>query len=102
MDQFMQERIDTEEERQEEVWEDAYPTLFDKVAALLESLVKNDCFHNGNERTAYLVTKSFLLLNGVHLQIERNEALEFIVDIAQGTASSNRLLRCLKNIRLHR
>ncbi|GIO32690.1 MULTISPECIES: type II toxin-antitoxin system death-on-curing family toxin [Paenibacillus] len=64
--------------------EDAYPTLFDKAAALLESLVKNHCFHNGNKRTAYLVTKSFLLLNGFHLKMERHEAVEFIVDIAQG------------------
>lgn len=63
---------------------DAYPTLFDKAAALVESLVKNHCFHNGNKRTAYLVTKSFLLLNGFHLKMERNEAVEFMVDIAQG------------------
>ncbi|MDR9852056.1 type II toxin-antitoxin system death-on-curing family toxin [Paenibacillus sp. VCA1] len=64
--------------------EDAYPTLYDKAAALVESLVKNYCFHNGNKRTAYLVTKSFLLLNGFHLKMERNEAVEFMVDIAQG------------------
>ncbi len=64
--------------------EDAYPSLFDKAAALLESLVKNHCFHNGNKRTAYLVTKSFLLLNGYHLRMERKYAVEFIVDIAKG------------------
>lgn len=64
--------------------EDAYPTLFDKAAALLESLVKNHCFHNGNKRTAYLVTKSFLMLNGYHLRMERRYAVEFIVDIAMG------------------
>jgi death-on-curing protein len=64
--------------------EDAYPTLFDKAEALLESLVKNHCFHNGNKRTAYLVTKSFLLLNGYYLQMERKYAVEFIVDIANG------------------
>lgn len=64
--------------------EDAYPTLFDKAAALLESLVKNHCFHNGNKRTAYLVTKSFLILNGYHFKMERALAVEFIVDIAKG------------------
>lgn len=67
--------------------EDAYPTLFDKTAALLESLVKNHCFHNGNKRTAYLVTKSFLMLNGYHLRMEREYAVEFIVDIAKGLHS---------------
>ncbi|TBL76158.1 type II toxin-antitoxin system death-on-curing family toxin [Paenibacillus thalictri] len=67
--------------------EDAYPTLFDKAAALLESLVKNHCFHNGNKRTAYLVMKSFMILNGYHLRMEREYAVEFIVDIAKGLHS---------------
>lgn len=64
--------------------EDAYPTIFDKAAAFLESLVKNQCFHNGNKRIAYLVTKSFLILNGHHFKMERKLAVEFIVDIAKG------------------
>nr|WP_245703390.1 type II toxin-antitoxin system death-on-curing family toxin [Paenibacillus nuruki] len=67
--------------------EDAYPSLFDKAAALLESLVKNYCFHNGNKRTAYLVVKSFLMINGYHLRMERVFAVEFIVDIATGNTS---------------
>lgn len=67
--------------------EDAYPSLFDKAAALLESLVKNRCFHNGNKRTAYLVTKSFLLLNGYYQPVERKYAVEFIVDIAKDVHS---------------
>jgi death-on-curing protein len=67
--------------------EDAYPTLFDKAASFLESLVKNHCFHNGNKRTAYLVTKSFLMLNGYHLRMDREYAVEFIVDIAKGVHS---------------
>lgn len=76
--------------------EDAYPTLFDKAAALLESLVKNHCFHNGNKRTAYLVTKSFLMLNGYHLRMERQYAVEFIVDIAKGLYSLEKLAHILK------
>ncbi|MEK4519059.1 type II toxin-antitoxin system death-on-curing family toxin [Paenibacillus sp. FSL H8-0122] len=67
--------------------EDAYPSIFDKAAALLESLVKNHCFHNGNKRTAYLVTKSFLILNGYHLRMQREFAVEFVVDIAKGVYS---------------
>ena len=34
--------------RQSVFGEDAYPTLFDKAAAFMESLVKNHCFHSGN------------------------------------------------------
>ncbi|MFD1175307.1 type II toxin-antitoxin system death-on-curing family toxin [Paenibacillus puldeungensis] len=76
--------------------EDAYPTLFDKAAALLESLVKNHCFHNGNKRTAYLVTKSFLMLNGYHLRMERQYAVEFIVDIAKGLYSLEKIAPILE------
>lgn len=76
--------------------EDAYPSLFDKGAALLESLVKNHCFHNGNKRTAYLAVKSFLTLNGYHLKMERLFAVEFIVDIANGKCSFEQIVSILR------
>ncbi|SDS67776.1 death on curing protein [Paenibacillaceae bacterium GAS479] len=76
--------------------EDAYATIFDKAAALLESLVKNHCIHNGNKRTAYLVSKSFLILNGYHLRMEREYAVEFVVDIAVGVHSFEAIVHILK------
>ncbi|MDQ1236719.1 death-on-curing protein [Paenibacillus sp. SORGH_AS306] len=75
--------------------EDAYPSLFDKAGALLESLVKNHYFHNGNKRTAYLVVKSFLMINGYHLRMERVFAVEFIVDIAKGNTSFEQIVAIL-------
>jgi|SRR5690606_11269547 len=75
--------------------EDDYPTLFDKAASLMESLVKNHCFHNGNKRTAYLVTKSFLMLNGYHLRMNREYAVEFVVDIAKGIHSLDSISQIL-------
>lgn len=76
--------------------EDAYPSLFDKAAALVESLVKNHCFHNGNKRTAYLAVKSFLMLNGYHLKLERLYAVEFIVDIAKGDCTFEQIAVILR------
>ncbi|MGG4393652.1 type II toxin-antitoxin system death-on-curing family toxin [Paenibacillus thiaminolyticus] len=67
--------------------EDAYPTLFEKAAALVDSLAKNRCFHNGNKRTAYLSVKSFLKINGYHLKMEREFAVNFMVDIVNGKYS---------------
>jgi death-on-curing protein len=63
--------------------EDAYETIFDKAAALVDSLVKNHSFHNGNTRTAHAAVKSFLLINGYHLRFERDFAVNFMVDIVQ-------------------
>lgn len=82
--------------------EDAYPHLFDKASALLESLVKNHCFHNGNKRTAYLVTKSFLMINGKHLKMEREYAVEFIVDVAKGIHSLEDAARILREFSIDR
>lgn len=76
--------------------EDAYLTLFAKAAALLDSLVRNPCFHNGNKRTAYLVTKAFLKLNGQHLRLERTYAVEFVVGIAQGVYSLEQIASILE------
>ncbi|MFD3270798.1 type II toxin-antitoxin system death-on-curing family toxin [Paenibacillus dendritiformis] len=67
--------------------EDAYPTLFEKAAALVDSLAKNDCFHNGNKRTAYLSVKSFFKINCYHLKMERECAVNFMVDIVNGKYS---------------
>lgn len=42
---------------------DLYPTVLEKAAALLRSLIKNHPFHNGNKRTAVLATIVFLEVN---------------------------------------
>ena len=47
--------------------EDAYPTLWDKAAALLHSLARNHAFVDGNKRAAWASAWAFLWLNGINL-----------------------------------
>ncbi len=47
--------------------EDLYPTSIDKSAAVLESIVHNHPFLDGNKRTGYVLMHSFLLLNGINI-----------------------------------
>ena len=47
--------------------DDAYPTLWDKAAALLHSLARNHAFLDGNKRTAWASAWAFLRLNGTDL-----------------------------------
>lgn len=62
--------------------EDAYPTIHEKAAALLESLAQNHCFHNANKRTALLATSIFYRLNGYQLRFDDPQFEEdFIVDV---------------------
>ena len=61
---------------------DAYPVLASKAAALLQSLVLNHAFVDGNKRTAVLATLVFLDLNGYVVRWDQNEALDFVLRLA--------------------
>jgi death-on-curing protein len=61
-----------------------YPTLFEKAAALFESLCINHPFLDGNKRVAYAGTGIFLELNGWRLQAETDEAVRFTLEVAAG------------------
>lgn len=64
--------------------EDAYPTLLEKAAALLHSLVLNHPFVDGNKRTATIALITFLAENNLKVTWDRAEALEFIIAVAEG------------------
>lgn len=61
-----------------------YPTLEEKAAALMHSIITNHPFVDGNKRTAFLATQEFLRLNGYEIVAEKREALEFTLAIAEG------------------
>ena len=48
---------------------DLYSDLFSKAAALMDSLVRNHPFIDGNKRTAITSTAIFLRINGFHLDV---------------------------------
>jgi death-on-curing protein len=56
---------------------DLYPDLFQKAAALMESLAQNHPFVDGNKRTAITSASLFLLRNGRSLQTSNSELEEF-------------------------
>src|SRR5699024_7444095 len=49
--------------------EDAYQTIFEKAAALFESLAQNHSFHNANKRTALATVVFFLRYNHYHFRM---------------------------------
>ena len=63
--------------------QDLYPNLFLKAAALLESLVGNLAFVDGNERTAITSTGLFLRINGYRLTADNQQLEAFILQCAQ-------------------
>jgi len=65
--------------------EDAYATIHDKAAALFHSLSRNHAFVDGNKRTSVLATILFLELNGYTVTWNPEQALEFVLQVAQGS-----------------
>lgn len=57
-----------------------YADAIEEAAALLESLVQNHPFHDGNKRTAFIVTDSFLKANGFMIRVEGAKAEKFFLE----------------------
>ncbi len=66
---------------------DLYTEIFSKAAALLESLVNNHPFVDGNKRTGIAATGLFLRLNGMHLTATNPELVTFTLAVAQSKMS---------------
>lgn len=66
--------------------DDAYPTIWEKAAALFQSLACNHGFVDGNKRTAWAALGMFLDLNGCSLDEPYNvrDADEFVLAVATG------------------
>ena len=64
--------------------EDIYPTLFTKVAALLEAIVINHPLADGNKRTAFHVAEWALKNKGWKLNVHYDDARPTSVDIING------------------
>ena len=61
---------------------DAYPVIYDKAAALFESIAKNHAaFHNANKRTALASLIVFLKINHYKWTMGIEEEQDFTVDV---------------------
>ncbi len=62
-----------------------YTDLSEEAAALLESLVNNHAFLDGNKRVGFAAAHTFLLMNGFDLDVGSKTAFEFIMKaLAEG------------------
>lgn len=64
--------------------EDAYPSLEEKAAALMQSVVKNHGLVDGNKRLALASTIAFLGMNGYRLTLTNDQAYELVMGVATG------------------
>ena len=67
---------------------DAYPTLWDKAAAMMESLARNHPLVDENKRLALAGTVVFLGMNGFRLTMNNDEAYDFTIKVSTGEFES--------------
>lgn len=79
---------------------DLYPTIFEKAAALIQSLILNHSFDDGNKRTAIATCTRFLYLNGynlgTHLALPKKGSIQFTLDIDSHKLSFEQIAAWLK------
>ncbi|MBI1972342.1 MAG: type II toxin-antitoxin system death-on-curing family toxin [Candidatus Aenigmarchaeota archaeon] len=56
-------------------------------AAILEDVATRHYFWDGNKRTAYVLSKTFMLQNGLELKPDYEKAVDFIVKVADKKAN---------------
>jgi death-on-curing protein len=61
-----------------------YADLIEEAAALWESLSQNRPFIDGNKRTAFAATYTFLAINGVRLTADAQATQDFMVGLYEG------------------
>jgi death-on-curing protein len=77
--------------------EDAYPDIWTKAAALLQSVVKNHPLIDGNKRLGWLSTAVFLDLNGAATQhATDDDVYEFVAGIAAGADTVEQIANGLR------
>lgn len=77
--------------------QDLYPDIYLKAGALIQSIVKNHPFIDGNKRTAFIITYNFLVLNGIKITAGEKQIVKFMVSVANQNLSVDEIASWLKS-----
>ena len=64
--------------------QDLYPTPSDKAAAILESILINHPFVDGNKRTAYVLMRLILLDNSLDVVADQEDKYKMVISASTG------------------
>jgi len=80
--------------------EELYPTIEEKASAIIESIVTNHPFIDGNKRTGYTMFRLLLLSEGKDIDCSQKEKYEFVISVAERKLDYEEILRwTLRNIK---
>lgn len=73
-----------------------YPTIEEKASAVIESIVCNHPFLDGNKRTGYLLMQFILGEEGKVAKATQKEKYEFVIKIASGKMKYDKILQWVR------
>ncbi len=77
--------------------EDLYPNIFEKAAAIGESLIMNHPFIDGNKRSGYLLMEALLRYEGYKIIASDEDLYNFVISISTSSISFEEIVEWLKN-----
>ena len=77
--------------------EDLYPTVFEKAAALTESIIINHPFIDGNKRTGLLAMLVILEIGNFKISASNDDTYSFTIQISTGEIKFKEIVIWLKN-----
>jgi len=66
---------------------DLYPCKIEKAVALIESLISNHPFIDGNKRIGFVLMRYFLLENQTDIRATQSEKYDFVMKISKGQSN---------------
>ncbi|MBK0382233.1 type II toxin-antitoxin system death-on-curing family toxin [Pedobacter sp. SD-b] len=73
-----------------------YESPEQKAAAILESILINHPFVDGNKRTAYVLMRLILLENGLDIAADKNEKYEMVISASTGNIRFDEILEWIR------
>ena len=74
---------------------EAYPEIEVKAAAVMSSLAQNHPLYDGNERCCWILTLTFLELNGIRIDMDTGTAFDLVLATAQSKAHLHEIAEIL-------
>ena len=79
--------------------DDAYPDIWTKAAALLQSIVTNHALIDGNKRLGWLSTAVFLEINGIEVSRASNDKVyDLVIEVAAGRPTIDSIAERLQQL----
>lgn len=76
--------------------QELYPTPIEKAAAILESIVKNHPFIDGNKRTGYVLARLLLMSYQLDIRADEEKKYQFVISVSAGELNLEQIKEWLR------